>query len=608
MCRKLYHLTGSLVLVLAMAVPICSAAVGPITSITTDNPDGSPPYNILSITVGSYTVAADQLATGTTYQANIGGALHPFMDDFDINTALNYGGTSFVTVNFGGGLWSNSNGDDPDFIVFESGGEAGDTPTFRAVFPDESLGQGVQFPSDWGATGYIRDAAVANDGKDMNGQQLHGMAFSITDLLDVSGNPLSANSVILGLQYERGGMDPVGLFAVVPPIQAHEPSPADGATGVPLDQVLSWKAGVDSTDPDLPNPNIKEHYLWLSKPYDPANPPIGPDWNDPAVKQFTIGADTNPADGSVDPSASKPVTGLLKDALYYWVVDEGLTGSSGPGETDPAKIIWSSIWSFETVTSGPDADAGSSIVTWLEAGTTTVDLNGTVEDVTGDVTTIAWSVLARPDQAVVNIANSSVAATTATLNETGRYVLELYAKDAAQNEDSDMMEINVYADSCEAAKNNPDGYAAPAYDFNDDCEVNFIDFAMFAATWLEDESLTEDALYEPDTIFLPPVVQFTNPLDGSTVSGEVIINAIAYDEAVGTTDGDGMLGAGYVFFEVLDSAGTVLDDQMENQATFDMTWNTASGLYPNGVYTIRVTAESDAGEQAIKEISVTVSN
>ena len=217
MCRKLFRLAGLVVLVLVVAAPICSAAVGPITSITTDNPDGSPPYNILSITVDSYTVATDQLTTGTTYQENIGGTLHPFMDDFDINTALNYGGTSFVTVNFGGGLWSNSNGDDPDFIVFESGGEGGDTPTFQAVFPDESLGQGVQFPSDWGPTGYIRNAAVANDGKDMNGQQLHGMAFSITDLLDASGNPLSANSVILGLQYERGGMDPVGLFAVVSP-------------------------------------------------------------------------------------------------------------------------------------------------------------------------------------------------------------------------------------------------------------------------------------------------------------------------------------------------------------------------------------------------------
>ena len=92
------------------------------------------------------------------------------------------------------------------------------------------------------------------------------------------------------------------------------------------------------------------------------------------------------------------------------------------------------------------------------------------------------------------------AATTATLTATGQYTLELYAKDAAQNEDSDQMVINVYTDSCEAAKNNPNGYTAPSYDFNDDCKVDFMDFAVFAAMWMQDESLMEDALYDPDTI------------------------------------------------------------------------------------------------------------
>jgi hypothetical protein len=103
-------------------------------------------------------------------------------------------------------------------------------------------------------------------------------------------------------------------------------------------------------------------------------------------------------------------------------------------------------------------------------------------------------------------------------------------------------------------------------------------------------------------------VTFTNPLNDSTVSGELIINAIAYDPTVGTTDGDGMEGAGSVFFEVIDSQGTVLDTQNENLATFDMTWDTALPLYPNGVYTIRVTATSDAGYQTIVKISVTVNN
>jgi outer membrane protein assembly factor BamB len=174
----------------------------------------------------------------------------------------------------------------------------------------------------------------------------------------------------------------------------------------------------------------------------------------------------------------------------------------------------------ELETTGPKVDAGSSIITWLEAGTTTVDLSGAVADDTGDVTTILWSVISSPPGSTVDIANDSAATTTATFSETGLYVLELYAIDATAQEGSDRMEVRVYADSCEAAKNNPiSAYIPPLYDFDNDCietfndfavfatewlEIEtFNDFAMFAAEWLEDESLTSDVLYDAGKITLP---------------------------------------------------------------------------------------------------------
>jgi hypothetical protein len=278
--------------------------------------------------------------------------------------------------------------------------------------------------------------------------------------------------------------------------QAHDPQPENGAKDVPVvGTVLSWKAGVDPADPNVPNPAITGHNLWLSIPYDPTNPPAAPDWYDPGIRIIELLADVNPADGNVDPMASYSSAGLQRDALYYWIVDESL-GAADPRDWD--NIIQGSQWSFQTVTSAPEVDAGSSIVTWLEEGTTTVELNGTVTDVAGDVTAILWSVVSSPPGSIVDIADNSVAATTAMLTETGEYVLELRAVDAAQNEDSDQMEINVYGDSCEAAQNNPNGYTAPPYDVNDDCKVDFLDFAMFAAGWLDDASLMEDALYEPD--------------------------------------------------------------------------------------------------------------
>jgi len=292
-------------------------------------------------------------------------------------------------------------------------------------------------------------------------------------------------------------------------------------------------------------------------------------------------------------------------------VDESL-GAAHVEDWD--KIIIGDIWRFETEKSGPEVNAGDSIVTWLKAGTTTVDLNGTVTDPTGDVSVIQWSVLTTPFGATAYIANTAAAATTVTLSQTGTYVLRLYAKDATGQDDDDAVEIKVYADSCEAAKNSPKGYTAPPYDFNGDCRENFLDFTMFAERWLEDASLAEDTRYDTGPISVP-FVQFTNPANGSLVSGEIIINAIAYDPAVGTTDGDGMQGAGIVRFQIFDSTNAVVGTQNENLAPFDMTWNTAAvdagtslPVYPNGVYRIRVTAESDAGYVVIKEISVTVNN
>ena len=278
--------------------------------------------------------------------------------------------------------------------------------------------------------------------------------------------------------------------------QAHAPQPRSGATGVPLDQVLSWTTGLDPNDANVPNPAITQHNLWLSNAYNPANPPAGgPDWYAPGVRVIEIPADTNPADGNVDPNASYKVTGLQRDALYFWIVDESLGAAS---TVDWDNIIGGVTWSFETITSAPEVDAGRSILTWLKEGTTTVDLSGTVTDVTGDVTATTWSVVSSPPESVVSIANSSAAVTTATLTETGTYVLELHAVDAALNEDADQMEISVYSDSCEAAQNHPDGYTAPLGDVNNDCKMDFIDFAMLAAAWLDDASLTEDTLYDPN--------------------------------------------------------------------------------------------------------------
>jgi len=176
----------------------------------------------------------------------------------------------------------------------------------------------------------------------------------------------------------------------------------------------------------------------------------------------------------------------------------------------------------ELETTAPKVDAGDSVLTWLEAGSASVDLSGTVVDDTRDVTSIRWSAISSPLGSTVDIANDSAAGTTATFDVVGLYVLELRAVDATIQEGFDRIEVRVYADRCEAAKNNPRSfYVAPSYDLDDDCTEDFGDFAVlatqwseagsfndfvtFAAEWLEDRSLTTNVLYDAGNVPVPPV-------------------------------------------------------------------------------------------------------
>ena len=60
MYRKPIGTLVAVALYLGMA-SLCPGAIEPVTSVTCDNPDGAIPYNLLSITVGRYTVGVDDL-------------------------------------------------------------------------------------------------------------------------------------------------------------------------------------------------------------------------------------------------------------------------------------------------------------------------------------------------------------------------------------------------------------------------------------------------------------------------------------------------------------------------------------------------------------------
>ena len=396
------------------------------------------------------------------------------------------------------------------------------------------------------------------------------------------------------------------------PSKASVPNPIDEATDIDYTAAttLSWNAGLNASA-TLPNPAITSHYLTLSIPYSTTT--TEPNWLDPGTQTFTIDPDTNPVDGNVDAVASQNIGTLTPDSVYFWKVDEYLNGTTPPS-SDPNVVSFGPTWSLQTATEAPTVEAGNSVVTWLVNGSKTINLDGTVTYVSPAVEDFTlWSVYntpsAIPGDPNVSIANTGLIDTTATFTRTGQFALELYAKDTAGADAFDRIEVTIYADSCAAAQNNPNNptFALSAYDFNNDCLVNLDDFALFAATWLDDQRLTADEYYDAG-IISAPTITINTPSDAATVSGVVTIDATVYDDWVGTNDGDGIETVWVNIYQGTDSeTGTWVagNGAGDTAAPYTFDWDSVVSL--NGVYTIRVSSQSLYGFSP-EEINVTVNN
>jgi len=194
---------------------------------------------------GYQVIAGVNLFTGrTTTPQNLGGTYAPqYADDFDFK---NWAGNEYplTTVLFGGQqTWRDSNGDQPDFFIFE-GAASKDTTDFRALFPDGTMGQPLTVQSSqWVSTGVT------------TGQPITGIAFSITDLKDAAGSNLPSNAAIQGLvigpMSGTAGVDPAVTAAVIIGEIARGPAPGDGQTDVPRDVILSWAPGASAKTHDV---------------------------------------------------------------------------------------------------------------------------------------------------------------------------------------------------------------------------------------------------------------------------------------------------------------------------------------------------------------------
>lgn len=238
-----------------------------------------------------------------------------------------------------------------------------------------------------------------------------------------------------------------------------EPNPIDGGLAAPGTLELSWT---------LPDPCVPGQPV-LVDVYFTDNWAALYSFTDPAAIQIV--SKQNVTSVAVQ---TKPKT------RYYWAVDTYVG--------DPNDPIFGPIFTFLADNQAPQVDAGSDIVTWLQDGIRTGNLDATVTE--EDTYTVNWTVVSEPNAGNAVIQAPNAEDTSVTFSAAGEYILQLEASDGEYT-GSDTVTINVYNDSCEAAQSMPD-YEPLVGDLNGDCVVDDMDMALLQENWLQDNSLTED--------------------------------------------------------------------------------------------------------------------
>jgi hypothetical protein len=200
----------------------------------------------------------------------------------------------------------------------------------------------------------------------------------------------------------------VWTFSTIP-LEAHFPSPADGADWEPLDSKLSWTAGKDAI----------MHDVYLST--DEALVAAG----DPSIFKGKV------MDTTFDPGALEP------DTVYYWKVDEFALGVTNPGL----------VWSFKTldpeIALNPDPADGATGV----SDRTSLSWTVTDQAVTHDVylATDMDAVAARDASAYVGTVEEPMYTPDATLewNTTYYWAVDVNTADAKMHPGRDVWSFTV---------------------------------------------------------------------------------------------------------------------------------------------------------------------
>jgi hypothetical protein len=183
--------------------------------------------------------------------------------------------------------------------------------------------------------------------------------------------------------------------------------------------------------------------------------------------------------GAKDAQMTITPTIPVADSIYWMVVTKKSTYPTDPN------VYAGPAWKFDMTNAAPTANAGVDRYTYVGAGTITI--SGTVTDdglPAGASVSCTWKDAGGTplSTAVVKVGNVYTCSTTVSvgaLDSVTSYTLE--GNDTTGTA-SDAMSVYVKATPCAAAQADPT-YVKNVSDVNNDCFVNFKDFALTVNTW-----------------------------------------------------------------------------------------------------------------------------
>jgi hypothetical protein len=239
-------------------------------------------------------------------------------------------------------------------------------------------------------------------------------------------------------------------------VHALDPQPANGATASAATDTLGWM---------LPDPNSPASIVTCDVI-------LGTDPN-----MANLSVNTLVVDGQAVETADIAV---VEDEDYYWQITVYDSAFAEP-------VLVSPVFTFNTRNVAPTADAGDDLETWLADGSRDVILAGIAIDDDGPGPySYEWEVTSNAnDLNPATLDDATLPNATVTLPEAGEYTLALIVNDGADPSAADSIQITVYADSCEHARNQA-GFAAFPGDTDGDCDVDMVDLANLSANWLQE--------------------------------------------------------------------------------------------------------------------------